>query len=368
MSAEQTGFDPQQEVSSMEDIDKLAALAAGANDDAGDDDKGAKASADSGEDAGSDDGTGDDGATPTDDGGDDQPAGIQARDRKHVLPWERFEEVQQRAEQAEADRAAMESRLAALEQQLQQASSQQDAGEQDDGSDGSSADSGSDGQQSAGELQTELSELRAEYEEIKDDDPQLARSYRASIASLERQLAMQQELDQLRDMTSGMRDAYQRQQQQAQEAAQAEIAQALQANPVTQQWMQDQSGPWMERMQQIEQQLLQVPGSKVAEAKTWDERISAVVDAVHAAYGPSPAAEAAAKAQGMADRGKGAKATQDTGEDMPPPASMAGISGEAASQGENDLSRFEQMSAAQILQHFNSLPEDQRAAQVGRLA
>jgi colicin import membrane protein len=372
MSTDAADFDPTQDVSSMDDIAKLAALAANSGDDEHEDTAGEAPAADA---TGGDDGgeaqdasDGDQGQATDDDG---EPAGIQARDGKHVLPWERFEEVQQRAEQAEQARAAMEQRLAALETQLQQAGGQAQEGADTTQQAGSQAGEGGDqaGEQpSVDAVQTELSELRAEYDEIKDDDPQLARSYRASIASLERQLSMQQELEQLRTLTSGMHDAYQRQQQQAQAAAQAEVTQALDANPVTKAWLAEQDGPWMERMQTVEQQMLQVPDSKVAQAQTWDERIAAVVDAVHAAYGLSPAAEAAAKAAPKAS-GKADSKPQDSGsDDLPPPASMAGITGELASQGETDLGRFERMSPAQILAHFNSLPEEQRQAQVGRLA
>lgn len=353
MTDEAGALDPgRDDIETLADIEKLAALASGT-----DGETEATASDAPAE--------GDAPPAPTDASTGDPPVpeGVQSRDGQYVLPWERFEEQQARAQAAEDRAADLEQRLAALEAQRPAATEQGQEPKPADQDDGQGQPA------SAATIEQRLASMRERYEELKDDDPALAQAYEASLTSLEQQLELRQELDQMRALTADMADAYQRQQQRAQDAMRSDVEQALAANAVASAWLQEQDGVWLQRMQAVEAQMLQVPGSKVAEAQTWPERIQAVVDATHAAYGQSPAAAAAAAAAVPATKPAQPKADESAAADeMPPPASMAGMTGELASQGESDLSRFQHMSAAQILAHFNGLSDDQRQAMVGRLA
>lgn len=272
----------------------------------------------------------------------DKPTGVATRDGQHVMPYARFEEVQQ-ALQASMERARELEALVAANQAQTQADPEQGKQAQTE---------------PAGRgLEDRIAAAQERYEQVREDDPELAENIQDAITAM-------QELKATQDQLADMRGWFDAQRQQEATQQQAQIAQAVEADPVLSAWANDPDQSWYRRAVAMDQQLSAVEGSKVASAKTWPERFAAVVEAVHAAYGPSPQLAKAPKPDGKAKTAFDAEAAE-----LPPPPSLGAMGGgDLVSANSRDLAGLGKMSGAELLGQFRTMPADQLSRLISRVS
>jgi hypothetical protein len=123
---------------------------------------------------------------------------------------------------------------------------------------------------------------------------------------------------------------------------------------VLSEWAQDPT--WLARAQEVEGRIMAIPGSAYAQAKDWDGRFQAVVDAVHAVYGPSPAAQRIRPSAAAQGRAAPAALPQDAELDVPPSISALGA-GQAMTDRDDQMAALERMTPSEMMRHIGTLAD-----------